>query len=309
MTNNKLRLGTRKSPMAAAVAEHARNLIQNSVAFIDVDIFHFVSDGDKIDGDLKNFGGKGTFIKDLEARLLRDEIDCAIHALKDIPGDVPMHDDLMLVAFLPREDARDALVLRKGITEEQLRMKNGAIIGTSAPRRQAAVRHLFPNASSLLVRGNVNTRMKKLDDGLFDALILSGAGLERVGFRQRISRYFEDTEILPAVGQGILCIQIKKINAEKLAFLTKINSKWSEQAATAEREILFSLKGNCHSAIAAHCKLKKDNSIVLTASVFDQNSSKSISTVITATDNTCDYRALGQEAAHKLINLGASSLL
>lgn len=303
-----IRMGTRNSPMAIAVAEYAKVLINRSNDSVLIDISSYTSDGDRITGSLADFGGKGTFVKDLEKRLLNNEIDCAIHALKDIPGDVQMHDALMLIAFLPREDARDALVLRSGISEERLLLDDGLIIGTSAPRRQAALARLYPKVTFQLSRGNVNTRIQKLDSGQYDALVLSGAGLERVGLGNRISRLFDKNEILPAIGQGILCLQIRKSDQERYSFLRSINNSWSENAAKAERTILFELKGNCHSAIAAHCSLNGDN-IELCSTVFAAKHDDNISVVVSSEIKDCDFYGLGVRAAAALISKGANALL
>lgn len=309
MKHPKLRLGTRRSPMAIAVAESAERLIKAVAPTIDVEICPHVSEGDRIKGDLKLFGGKGTFIKDLERRLLNGEIDCAIHALKDIPGDVAMHEDLMLVAFLPREDPRDALVLRNGLTENELYAQDLIKIGTSAPRRQAAAKRLFPNCIVELSRGNVNTRLNLLDAGAHDALILSGSGLGRVGFEHRVTRLFTQSEILPAVGQGILVIQIRREDFNRCSYLRAINNQDSENAAVAEREVLAQLRGNCHSAIAAHCSTLEGGGHQLIASVFDSASDDLLTATMELPPGAHDFALLGAQVAKKLIEAGCEKYL
>ncbi len=312
MTNTKtkiFKLGTRQSPMAISVAQFAKKQIEKQQSHFKIDINTFVSEGDRITGDLKMFGGKGTFIKDLETRLLSKEIDCAIHALKDIPGDIPMHEDLCIIAFFEREDPRDAMILREGISENYLHEKEGCIIGTSAPRRQAQLKKLFPKAQCKLTRGNVNTRLKKLDNGDYDCLVLSAAGLVRIGFKDRINKFFSLKEMIPAVGQGILCLQIRKADISRLSFLKTVNNAWSENAAKAERAILHSLNGNCHSAIAAHCEQINNSTIQLSSAVFNCNTGDLVQSIIKEEFSPCDFYEMGIKSANELKIAGAVELL
>ncbi|ANT54774.1 porphobilinogen deaminase [Mesorhizobium amorphae CCNWGS0123] len=295
--------------MAIVVAGTAERLIKAVEPRIEVEICPFVSEGDLIKGDLKLYGGKGTFIKDLERRLLANEIDCAIHALKDIPGDVQMHEELMLIAFLSREDPRDALVLRSGLSEEEFLAKQRVRIGTSAPRRRAAALRLFPDCAVELSRGNVNTRLKNLDSGLHDALILSGSGLDRVGFHSRIARLFSYDEVLPAAGQGILVLQIRREDLNRCSYLRIVNNEESENAAAAEREVLAQLNGNCHSAIAAHCWAVESGGHKLTAAVFDSATGNCLEAAMELPLNSKDFTELGAKVAEQLIKDGCRKFL
>lgn len=301
-----LRLGVRSSAMAVGCAEHAKRLIQQISSAITVDIMPYASEGDMIQGDLKLAGGKGLFIKDLERRLLAGEIDCALHTLKDVPGDVPMHPDLMLFAFLAREDPRDALVLRRDFLEENL---SRGSIGTSAPRRKAVLSQMYPGADVILARGNVDTRIRHLDEGRYDAIVVSAAGLKRLGIENRISRHYDTSEMLPAVGQGIICLQVRRFDAERCNFLRQINDRWSETAADAERSVLKALNGNCHSAIAAHC-FRRDNKAVLEAIVFNVDGSRMIRVKKeTHIEGFEIGTMLGHSVASDLVNRGACALI
>jgi hydroxymethylbilane synthase len=300
-----LRLGTRASAMAIVSAEHARSLILKQNPEIEIEIKTFLSEGCQTPGDLKDAGGKGLFIKDLERRLLAGEIDCAIHTLKDVPGDQPLHPDLVLIAFLEREDPRDALVLRDGVYEKDL---VNCVIGTSAPRRIAMLHHLYPGVRTTLMRGNADTRIKKLDAGACDAVVLSAAGLVRLGLERRISRHFDPSEMLPAVGQGILCIQVRKSDADRCTFLRAINDEWAETAATIERDVLYGLQGNCHSAIAAHCTTSNGR-ILLDALVLDDTTGKVLKTSQQGSATVDIIAELGQRAAADLLSQGARAML
>jgi hydroxymethylbilane synthase len=254
--------------MARAMAETVKNIILARAPSLDLSVLPFVAEGDRIKGSLQSFGGKGTFIKDLERRLLAGEIDCAVHSLKDIPGDLPPHDDLALISFLTREDPRDALVMRVGCNENDLR-KEGGVIGSSAPRREAALRTLYPRAQIKLCRGNVNSRLQKLDDGEYDAIVLSYAGLLRMNFEERANHIYSHEEILPAVGQGIITLQVRKADIEKCPYLKQISDSKAEIAARVERALLFRMQGNCHSAIAGHCSFLPEGKVQMCGIVYN----------------------------------------
>jgi len=309
MLDSIIRLGTRQSPMALKVAEDAKALITNIFPNISVEIHSYVSDGDKIKGSLVNFGGKGSFIKNLEERLLNDEIDCAIHALKDIPCDEAMHDELDLIAFLPAEAPNDAMVFRDGFELakneklEDLEFK----IGTSSPRRTALCRHYFPKAKISPCRGNVNNRIRKLDSGEYDALVLASSGLQRIGFGYRISRDLDCEKFIPPAGQGILCIQVKKENIKRFGFLTALNDANSSQRAKTERDFIFAISGNCHTAASSHLVIN-DNDYHFMAAIYGDNRDSSYYFERTFTKKNLPEN-LGQIAANELLKNGASKIL
>lgn len=253
---HKIILGTRPSKMAMQMAGHAKELLEAQHSGVEVEVRTYESTGDRNQGDLKKSGGKGAFVKDLEERLLAGEIDCAIHTLKDVPGDTDPHPDLELTAFLAREDARDALIMRAGLgvpTDGA-----GLTLATSSPRRQAFLHRLYPQAKIIPLRGNVDTRMRKMDGGEFDGMVLAKAGLERLGYESRMTKVYEPEEMLPAVGQGVLTLQVRKIDIPKCGFLRAISSVATTNVVLAERRLLRVLEGNCYSAIAGYCDVTGD---------------------------------------------------
>lgn len=298
-------LGARKSPMAVKVAEYALGLLKEHHPDFDIRIETFLSDGCKIPGDLKAFGGKGTFVKDLERRLLAGEIDCAIHALKDVPGDEESHPDLELFCFLEREDPRDALIMRAGLAEPTA--DDEVVLATSAPRRQAILRALYPRATIIPLRGNVDTRFKKLQDGTFDGMVLSYAGLQRLDLAQYTTRIYEPEVMLPAIGQGVLCLQVRKADAQRCTYLRSIHSSQTEQQILAERSMLNTLGGNCHSVIAGHCTFEGDMKR-LRAFVADEAGQTFIHCDM-AVPHDASSTQLGYETAKRLLAQGADRLI
>ena len=298
-------LGTRASKMARMMAHDAKLLIEAAHPGCQVNVQEYLSDGCKIPGDLKLFGGKGTFVKDLEKLLLNKEIDCAIHCLKDMPGDEPMHPDLQLFCFLNRTDPRDVLIMRKGVNEPA--KDQHCVLATSSPRRQAILKHLYPLAEIIPLRGNVDTRMQKLENGEFDGMVLSYAGLQYLRMEDRITKIYDPSEMLPSVSQGILAIQVRKEDAERCSYLRSVNSETTERIVMAERAMLMHLQGNCHAAIAGFCEITKTGLTMqgLVASTDGK-------TIITAEAvQAADHppAELGMIIAHQLLQQGARDLI
>jgi hydroxymethylbilane synthase len=300
--NRRLILGTRPSKMAMVMAEQARDLVAGLGH--ELEIRTFASQGDKYQGDLKKIGGKGAFVKDLEQRLLSREIDCAIHCLKDVPGDEPMHPDLELLCFLDREDPRDTLIMGTGKPAPKKDDGAGLTLATSSPRRAALLKHLYPAVNVIPLRGNVDTRMRKLMDGEFDGMVLAYAGLQRLKLEQHATYIYEPEEMLPAVGQGVLALQVRKEDAAKCTYLRGINSVETEIIAAAEREMLRSLDGNCYAAIAGYAE-KSSNGLKLRGLVASIDGKS----VLQADAEGTDAVALGREVAEKLFAQGAKSLI
>lgn len=302
---HKIILGTRPSKMAMQMAGHAKELLEAQHPGVEVEVRTYESTGDRNQGDLKKAGGKGAFVKDLEERLLAGEIDCAIHTLKDVPGDVDPHPDLELTAFLAREDARDALIMRAGLgvpTDGA-----GLTLATSSPRRQAFLHRLYPLAKIIPLRGNVDTRMRKMDGGEFDGMVLAKAGLERLGYESRMTKVYEPEEMLPAVGQGILTLQVRKIDIPKCGFLRAISSVATTDVVSAERRLLRVLEGNCYAAIAGYCDTVGDQRR-LRGWVSDPAGSEVM--VATASQPLCaNSEELGETVAKDLLAQGAKRLI
>lgn len=245
----KVSVGSRKSKLAVIQTEKVTEYIKRTHPEIEVRIVTMETTGDKrLDVTLDKIGGKGLFVKELDRALLAGEIDLAVHSLKDMP----MEEDerLPIVAFSKREDERDVLVLPEGVTTWDGR----GVIGCSSFRRRLQGERLFPEAAFRSVRGNVLTRLKKLDEGEYDALILAAAGLKRLGLEERIARYFSVEEILPAAGQGILAVQGRE--GADYGFLDGFEPPEAYAAARAERAYVRYLDGGCTSPVAAHAKVR-----------------------------------------------------
>lgn len=213
--------------------------------------------GDKIlDRTLDKIGGKGLFVKELDIALSEKRSDISVHSLKDVP--MELSPQLPVLGYSRREDARDVLVLPIGARG----LDSSRPLGSSSPRRILQLRQLFPDMEVKSIRGNVLTRLDKLDNGEYSGLILAAAGLKRLGLEKRISRYFEPEEILPAAGQGILAVQGRR--GEDYAFLEKFFAKESAFCARAERSFVRALNGGCSSPIAAYARINDEGKLMLT---------------------------------------------
>jgi hydroxymethylbilane synthase len=214
-------------------------------------------------------GGKGLFSKNIEKELLEDNIDIAVHALKDMPAIETK--GLLSNFFLKRNDPREILISRNGVKLEEL--KDKSIIGTSSYRREFQINRLKENVSCKLIRGNVDTRLRKLKEGLYDAIILSLAGIKSLELETEITQIFLTNEIIPSAGQGIICAQCKENNFSIIDLLNKINDPDTYKCAIAERDILKILEGDCETAVGAHAVLK-NNEITLEAELFSLDGKK-----------------------------------
>ena len=241
----KLRIGSRESRLAVIQSRMVMEKIAKAEPAAELELVTMKTTGDKIlDKTLDKIGGKGLFVRELDQALREERVDFTVHSLKDMPMEVP--EDLPLAAFSSREDPRDVLVLPDGTTE----IDRSKPIGCSSRRRQLQLKKLFPDMAIEPVRGNVQTRLAKLEAGQFSALVLAAAGLKRLGLEERISRYFSVEEILPAAGQGILAVQTRKgMNTDCLRL---VQDKESACCARAERAFVRALNGGCSSPVAAH---------------------------------------------------------
>jgi len=302
---HQLILGTRPSKMAVMMAQTAKARLEAAYSGLTIEVRTYASTGDTNQGDLKKIGGKGAFVKDLELRLLSGEIDCAIHALKDVPGDVDMHPDLEMTCFFEREDPRDALIMREGLALPT--DGAGLTLATSSPRRKAFLHRLYPQAKIIPLRGNVDTRMRKLAEAQFDGMVLSYAGLHRLGLQSHASHVYSAEEMLPAVGQGVMSLQVRKADAQKCAFLKVVHSSSTDRAVSAERRLLRVLEGNCYAAIAGHC-IEGNGMRQLEAWVSDPDGREWLTTTCQQA-STDDPAALGEQAARELLARGARRLI
>jgi hydroxymethylbilane synthase len=247
-------IGSRGSRLALWQAEWVKTTLEELRAGVSVEIEIIKTSGDVMrDVPLAVIGGKGVFTKELEEALLAEKIDIAVHSLKDLPTTLPA--GLHIAAITEREDPRDALILRADDVRKEGSLKSlraGAIVGTSSPRRQSQLKHLRPDVEIKDLRGNVDTRLRKLDAGWYDAIILAAAGLRRLGFEGRISATIDTDEMLPAVGQGALGIETRATDQETNELVSLLEHAPTRAACTAERALLFALGGGCQVPIAAH---------------------------------------------------------
>ena len=241
----KIKIGSRESALAVIQSRMVMDAIARTVPDAELELVTMKTTGDRIlDKTLDQIGGKGLFVKELDQALRDGRADFTAHSLKDMPMEVPW--DLPLAAFSRREDPRDVLVLPEGITE----LDPEQPIGCSSRRRQLQLKALFPDMDIRPVRGNVQTRLKKLQDGEFSALVLAAAGLKRLHLEGRISRYFAPEEMLPAAGQGILAVQTRQ--GMDTACLAGIHDPNAACCALAERAFVRALDGGCSSPVAAY---------------------------------------------------------
>jgi hydroxymethylbilane synthase len=249
-----LRIGTRGSPLALAQARmvRARLAARQGVDEERIALTIIRTTGDMIqDRTLAEAGGKGLFTKEIEAALRAGAIDLAVHSAKDMPTVLP--DGLMITAVLPREDPRDVFISRVAKSLRELRA--GAVVGTASLRRQAIVKRLRPDLEVVPIRGNVDTRLRKLEDGVVDATLLALAGLKRLGLTQAATSVFAVEEFLPAVGQGIVAIETRADDAATRNLLDAINHAETATALVAERAFLAVLDGSCRTPIAGHATI------------------------------------------------------
>ena len=241
----KIKIGSRESALAVIQSRMVMDAIARTVPDAELELVTMKTTGDRIlDKTLDQIGGKGLFVKELDQALRDGRADFTVHSLKDMPMEVPW--DLPLAAFSRREDPRDVLVLPEGVTE----LDPEKPIGCSSRRRQLQLKALFPDMAIRPLRGNVQTRLKKLQDGEFSALVLAAAGLKRLHLEGRISRYFAPEEMLPAAGQGILAVQTRQ--GMDTACLAGIHDPNAACCALAERAFVRALDGGCSSPVAAY---------------------------------------------------------
>jgi hydroxymethylbilane synthase len=245
----RLTIATRESALALWQAEHIRARLAASYPECEVGLLGITTQGDKIvDQPLADIGGKGLFIKELEVAMADGRADLAVHSLKDVPMDMPA--GFTLAAIAAREDPRDAFVSNHYL--DLAGLPGGARVGTSSLRREAQLRERDPLLQVLPLRGNVNTRLRKLDDGRYDAIILAAAGLKRLGLASRIASLLDPEESLPAVGQGALALECRADRADVIAALAPLADCDTTLATTAERAFARALAGDCRTPLAAH---------------------------------------------------------
>ena len=252
----RIRIATRESQLALWQANEVARLLREHHPGIDVEIVGMTTQGDRfLQASLASAGGKGLFVKELEQSLLENKTDLAVHSMKDVPFELP--GTLGIHAILSREDPRDAFVSNQYTNFADL--PDGAVVGTSSTRREFQLRAQGKDLDIKPLRGNVNTRLAKLDAGDYDAIILASAGLKRLGFAQRITSVIDIDTSLPAIGQGAIGIQCRNEDEQTRTLITALADSITTRCVNAERYISTALQANCHLPIAAHAQQNGDN--------------------------------------------------
>jgi len=299
----KIRIATRKSALALWQANHVATVLEELPEVSGTELLPMSTKGDEIlDRSLQKIGGKGLFIKELEVAMQNGEADLAVHSMKDVPAEMP--DEFCLAATMARANHRDALVARDGKRLDEL--PQNALIGSSSLRRQAQLKMLRADFRIEPLRGNVNTRLAKLENGDYDAIILAAAGLERLELDHHITQQFLPSEMLPAAAQGVLGIECMESNADLRVVLEQLNDPVSVQTTTAERTIARVLNASCQSPVAAYATVSNEM-LALTALVAHPDGSESIRESISG--DATEAEQLGEALAARLLESGARELL
>ncbi|NCW37155.1 MAG: hydroxymethylbilane synthase [Proteobacteria bacterium] len=272
MNKRKIVIGSRGSKLALIYANRAKLAITEhaNIENIEIEIKEIVTKGDQVqDKRLSEVGGKGLFSKNIENELLNEEIDIAVHALKDMPATENI--DLYTNCFLSRNDPREILISNNKLKLNEL--KKNAVIGTSSFRREFQIKKIRDDLICKLIRGNVDTRIQKLEDGLYDAIILSFAGIKSMNLENKITQIFSTEEIIPSVGQGVIALQCRKNDNEIISLLNKINDQKTYFGVLAERNILKVLEGDCETAVGAYATIN-NKEIFLEAELFSLDGSQ-----------------------------------
>lgn len=297
-----IRIGTRGSMLAKWQAEFVRKKILEATG-VDAEIVVIKTTGDKLQtASFAQIGGKGVFIKELEEALLSEEIDLAVHSVKDIPTEVPSR--LCFPVICRREDIRDCLVAAKG--ESLFSLRKGARIGTSSLRRRSQVLHVRPDLDVRDLRGNVDTRLRKVESGEYDAILLAKAGLDRLGWSNRISEVLSPEVCMPAVGQGALGVQGRLKDHDLADALAPLDDFETRQSIVAERALLAALEGGCQVPLGAWARFERGE-LAIDSVVCSPDGAQHVRQRLTGPPDQA--RELGQRVAQMLIGSGAREIL
>lgn len=303
MSDNTLRIATRKSALALWQANYVRKLLCQSHPDLQVEITGIDTMGDKIlDRPLADDGGKGLFLKELEEALLNNQADIAVHSMKDVVVDLPEGLDVPVV--LKRDDPRDVFISNKYKSLQELH--DGARIGTSSLRRQCQLKAWRSELEILNLRGNVDTRIRKLAEGEYDAIILAAAGIKRLGLENHITEYLEIDFLLPAIGQGAIGIEMRKEDDETFSFIECLNDSMTSDCIKAERSFGKKLFGGCHLPIAAYARII-NKSLVLQGLVGQVDGNELIQDIVRG--DIQDAESIGIDLGNKLLDKGAAKIL
>jgi hydroxymethylbilane synthase len=303
MSDLTLNIITRESPLAVWQAKHVSKNLSAAYPGLSVNIIGITTEADRfLDRSLDKFGGKGAFTKELEQALLNGSADLAVHSMKDVTVDLP--EGLVICAIMSRDNPGDAFISNKFKYLEE--MPAGGVVGTSSLRRVSQLMAYRPDLKIKSIRGNVGTRLKKLDEGEFDALILATSGLNRLGLNDRIEHELSMDIMLPAIGQGALGLEVCTINREKVGLLKELNDVDTFTCVTAERRVNKKLNGGCHAPIAAYASIKGE-SISISAMVGSSDGKQIIRSEISGPVEK--FLEIGDAVGDELILKGALELL
>ncbi len=304
MSIQKLRIATRKSPLALWQTQHVSEILSRWHPALVIELVEMTTQGDKIlDAPLANLGGKGLFVKELEQGLLEGRAEIAVHSMKDVPIELPA--GLMLAVMMTREEPYDALVSNHYPSLSAL--PSGALVGTSSLRRQCQLLALRPDLRIRTLRGNVGTRLSKLDQGEFAAILLAAAGLKRLGLAPRIREYLPPEVMLPAIGQGAIGIECRQQDEATRRLIAPLNDPATYTRVQAERAINNKLGGSCQVPIAGFAEIDQENQLWLRGLVGDITGQRLLRA--TRRGSLVQAESLGTELAEELLAQGAAQLL
>ncbi len=296
----KFRIGTRRSKLALWQANFVKDAIEKRYG-IEVELIKITTTGDKIlDSPLAKIGGKGLFVKEIEEALLKGDIDLAVHSLKDMPVVVP--EGLKIGAITKREDPYDVFISKNG--KKLKEFESGSVIGTSSLRRSVQIKRLRKDLEIKVLRGNVDTRMKKLDEGLYDAIVLAKAGVKRMGYINRITETLD--YLIPAVGQGSLAIEMREKDVETEELIKFLDHKESRICAECERAFLKELEGGCQIPVGAHAVIE-NGKVKIRAFISDLSAERFIEGFTYGNAEMSEY--VGKKLAEDLLSRGGREIL
>lgn len=298
----KIVIATRKSPLALVQAEFVKKSLALFHPENDYELLEILTEGDKIlDSPLSGFGGKGLFVKDIEKAIIEKRADFAVHNVKDLPAELP--GELYISAILKRDNPFDALISagKKRLVD----LKKNAVIGTSSVRRKSQLLNIRPDLNIVELRGNVNTRLSKLDSGHFDAVVLACASLERMGWQERIAQVIDDRMMIPACGQGALAIESRRQDKIVSELVKSLNDKKTFLEIEAERTVLSRIGAGCHAPVGIYCQKLSDERFHISAIILTSDGKKSVSAQRVGFKNVI----AGFELANDLLEKGGREIL
>jgi len=299
---SKIVIATRKSPLAIWQAEHVREILKKEHPENEYEFLEIVTEGDRIlDSSLAKIGGKGLFVKDIEKAIIEGKADFAVHSAKDMPVEITK--ELYISAIMKREDPFDALITAD--KKKLVDLPKGANIGTSSMRRKAQLLYQRPDLKITELRGNVNTRLKKLDDGQYDAIVLACASVKRMGWGERISQILDDRMIIPCCGQGALAIESRRGDKKTDALIKCLNDAKSFQEVEGERSFLTRLNGGCQMPVGVFCERLSDGRFHMRGVIFDPDGKTKVEGTKVGIKNVI----VGFELANELLDGGGKRIL